>query len=173
MMKFIPLHLLALQCSKTLKGWIQSWLGNQANLLEPDDWSKRGHETQNSNWNPTTSRYWCCSKTILESQSQMTGFASQRSHPPLGQAQMVQAALQDSWSRVHYSPTSVDCWPTIMYEPIVIGISPPHSSKIAHGIKTKCNPQCSFWVFRMWFWGHLLIRNLNFCWSSIHNTYSS
>jgi hypothetical protein len=44
MLSFISLHLLALQRSETLKDWIKSWLGNQAEFLEPEDWFERGHD---------------------------------------------------------------------------------------------------------------------------------
>jgi hypothetical protein len=44
MLSFIPLHLSALQRSQTLKDWIKSWLGNQAEFLEPSDWFERGHD---------------------------------------------------------------------------------------------------------------------------------
>jgi hypothetical protein len=43
MMGFIPLNLTAFQRSETLNDWIQSWLGNQAEFLLPDDWFERGH----------------------------------------------------------------------------------------------------------------------------------
>ena len=44
MLSFCPWHLNALKRSEFLKVWISSWVGNQAEFLEPSDWFVRGHD---------------------------------------------------------------------------------------------------------------------------------
>lgn len=44
MIGFIPLHLGATQRCPPLKLWLSSWIGPDAEFLEPRDWFIRGHD---------------------------------------------------------------------------------------------------------------------------------
>jgi hypothetical protein len=43
MLSFVPLHLSAIERNPSLHRWVCSWLGNDAELLEPEQWFSRGH----------------------------------------------------------------------------------------------------------------------------------
>ena len=44
MLAFCPWHLSAFQQNEQLRDWIQSWVGETAEFLEPRDWFQRGHD---------------------------------------------------------------------------------------------------------------------------------
>jgi hypothetical protein len=145
MMSFIPLNLTAFQRSETLKDWIQSWLGNQADFLSPDDWFERGHDILGGSNDAI--RFWrpkICPGNFVWS------------HPPAAAAValeelrrarikrqdslhivIIPRLLKPEWFRQLYKtcdlvfdvPPGVDCWPTNMFEPIVIGIDFPFLSR--------------------------------------------
>jgi hypothetical protein len=52
MLTFFPFHLSATQ----IKEWILSWLGSDAELLEPKDWFDRGRDLDGDT--PRTDGYW-------------------------------------------------------------------------------------------------------------------
>jgi hypothetical protein len=43
MLSFVPLHLSAIERNPSLHPWVFSWLGNDAELLAPNQWFSRGH----------------------------------------------------------------------------------------------------------------------------------
>ena len=50
MLDFVPLHETALERSASLKPWLQSWLGNEAEFLQPKEWFTRGHDHSIGQW---------------------------------------------------------------------------------------------------------------------------
>jgi hypothetical protein len=43
LLSFIPLHLNTIEQNPQLIEWIKSWLGNDAEILTPEQWFTRGH----------------------------------------------------------------------------------------------------------------------------------
>ena len=43
-LSFIPLHLSAIERCRNLFNWIQTWLGQDAILLSPEDWFEAGQD---------------------------------------------------------------------------------------------------------------------------------
>jgi hypothetical protein len=43
MLSFVPLHLSALDRVPCLGSWVKTWLGNDSEILLPDEWFSRGH----------------------------------------------------------------------------------------------------------------------------------
>jgi hypothetical protein len=145
MMSFIPLHLTAFQRSSTLKEWIQSWLGRQAEFLSPDDWFERGHDVSGGSkdskgfWRPKT----CPGTFVWSPPPAAASVALEELRKARIKRQdslhiiVIPRLLKPEWFRQLYKtcdlvfdvPPGVDCWPTNMYEPIVIGIVFPFLSR--------------------------------------------
>ena len=49
MISFCPWHLSALERNDKLKAWFHSWLGQDLECLEPEDWFVRGHDIRGGN----------------------------------------------------------------------------------------------------------------------------
>jgi hypothetical protein len=145
MMSFIPLHLTALQRSPTLQEWIRSWLGQQAEFLSPDDWFERGHDVSGGSkdvkgfWRPKIlpgTFIWtpppAAASVALEELRK-----ARIKRQDLLHVIVIPCLLKPEWFRQLYKacdlvfnvPPGVDCWPTNMYEPIVIGIVFPFLSR--------------------------------------------
>jgi hypothetical protein len=43
MLAYIPFHLMSIQRSPAVENWLQSWLGENMEVLAPDIWFKRSH----------------------------------------------------------------------------------------------------------------------------------
>jgi hypothetical protein len=50
MLQFVPIHLSAIQCSKTLEPWIKSFVDKTVEFLSPEGWFTRGHDLDEGNW---------------------------------------------------------------------------------------------------------------------------
>jgi hypothetical protein len=50
MLDFVPIHLTAFERSPSLKPWLESFVGQSAEFLEPRDWFRRGHDLDESGW---------------------------------------------------------------------------------------------------------------------------
>jgi hypothetical protein len=145
MLSFIPLHLSAIQRSEALKSWIQSWLGIQAEFLEPAGWFERGHDMSGGSkdakgfwrakivsgtfvWTPPPA----AADVALE-ELRKARIKRQNSLHVI----VIPRLLKPEWFRQLYKtcdlifdvPPGSDCWPTNMYEPVVIGIVFPFLSR--------------------------------------------
>jgi hypothetical protein len=50
MIDFVPIHLTAFERSATLEPWLKTFIGESAEILEPRDWFRRGHDLVESSW---------------------------------------------------------------------------------------------------------------------------
>ena len=50
MLSFVPIHLNALERCNTLKPWLKSFAGINAEFLSPEQWFTRGHDLDEANW---------------------------------------------------------------------------------------------------------------------------
>ena len=50
MLDFVPIHKTALECSSSLKSWLLSWIGTEAEFLEPEKWFTRGYDHNAGCW---------------------------------------------------------------------------------------------------------------------------
>ena len=50
MLDFVPIHKTALERCAGLKTWLQSWVGIDAEFLEPKEWFTRGHDHSIGHW---------------------------------------------------------------------------------------------------------------------------
>jgi hypothetical protein len=50
MLDFVPIHLTALERCSSLKPWLETFVGKDAEFLEPEDWFTRGHNLDESKW---------------------------------------------------------------------------------------------------------------------------
>jgi hypothetical protein len=145
MLKFIPLHLSALQRSETLQDWIRSWLGNRAEFLEPCDWYERGHDFSGGSidakgfWRPNISPgtfVWtpppAAAMVALEELRKARIKRQDSLH-----VVVIPRLLKPEWFRQLYKtcdlvfdiPPGADCWPSNLFEPVVIGIAFPFLSR--------------------------------------------
>jgi hypothetical protein len=50
MIDFVPIHLTAFERSASLMPWLDLFIGDSAEILEPKDWFRRGHDLDESGW---------------------------------------------------------------------------------------------------------------------------
>ena len=53
MLKYVPLHQTALERSPALKDWLLEWVGEDAEILDENQWFTRGHDHVLGKWNTT------------------------------------------------------------------------------------------------------------------------
>jgi hypothetical protein len=145
MLSFIPLHLSALHRSETLKDWIKSWLGNQAEFLEPEDWFEKGHDMSGGfkdskgYWRPKIlpgTFVWTPPPAAADVALEELRKARIKRQDSL-HVVVIPRLLKPEWFRQLYKtcdlvfdiPPGSVCWPTNMYEPVVIGIVFPFLSR--------------------------------------------
>jgi hypothetical protein len=145
MLSFIPLHLSATQRSKNIKGWIQSWLGNHAEFLEPADWFERGHDMMGGSkdekgfWRAKIASgtfVWTPPPAAADVALEELRKARIKRQDSL-HVVVIPRLLKPEWFRQLYKtcdlvfdvPPGADCWPTNMYEPVVFGIVFPFLSR--------------------------------------------
>jgi hypothetical protein len=138
MMSFIPFHQSAIQRSPQVRDWIGSWLGPEAEFLEPKDWFERGHDVSGGSYD--SKGFWRSTfkpgklvwapppgaanvaleelrKARIKRQHSIHIFVCPRLLKPLWFRQLYKAA-----DVVFDVPPGVCCWPTNMFEPMIIGI---------------------------------------------------
>jgi hypothetical protein len=145
MLSFIPLHLSAVQRSEKLRGWMQSWLGIQAEFLEPEDWFERDHDHDGGSkdgkgfWRTKTrpgTFVWTPPPAAADVALEELRKARIKRQDSL-HVVVVPCLLKSEWFRQLYKtcdlvfdvPPGSDCWPTNMCEPVVIGIVFPFLSR--------------------------------------------
>jgi hypothetical protein len=141
MLWFIPFHLSALKRSPLVETWIQSWLGEDAEVLSPEGWFKRGHDllggkydakgfwrhtikTGTFIWDPPPAAALVAieelKKARIKRQASMHVFVCPR-------------LMKPEWFRQPYEASDIvldvrvgtACWPLSMFEPLIIGIVLP------------------------------------------------
>ena len=138
MLSFIPLHVSALEQTDTPCKWLTSWVGNNAEILTPNDWFERGHDISDFAINadgfscPTFSPgvfIWApppaaadvaleeLRKARVKRQCSMHVFVCPRIFTPQWLRQLHKAA-----DLVFSIPSGTPMWPSSMFEPCLIGI---------------------------------------------------
>ena len=143
MLDFVPIHKTALERSPQLKTWLKSWIGNQIEFLEPEQWFTRGHDHDENRWETNLDfedgwkmefpairkgvMIWtpspCTSDVAVEElrkarhkrQISQHLFVVPRLMSPLWRKQLYKAA-----DLVVTIPCGHDCWPNNMYEPLTL-----------------------------------------------------
>jgi hypothetical protein len=144
MLSFIPFHLSSIQRSPAVETWIRSWLGADAEVLSPEGWFERGHDLLGGKydakgfWRPnikTGTFIWDpppaaasvaieeLRKARIKRQDSMHVFICPR-------------LMKTEWFRQLYKtadivfdvPVGTACWPSSMFEPLIIGIVLPFIS---------------------------------------------
>ena len=143
MLSFIPFDVSALDRSPVLKPWLEYWMGNHLEFLEPEDWFVRGHDHSVSPekgtggqwddkgfWRPTLMHgtfVWSpppAAALVALEELRKARIKRQRSTHFF----IVPRLLVPEWRRqLHKSadlilevPPGSDGWPTKMYEPLII-----------------------------------------------------
>ena len=145
MLSFIPLHLSALQRSETMKEWIQSWLGTHSEFLKPADWFERGHDILGGSkdekgfWRPKIiagTFVWSPPPAAADVALEELRKARIKRQVSL-HVVVIPRLMKPEWFRQLYKtcdlvfdvPPGSKCWPTNMFEPVVIGIVFPFLSR--------------------------------------------
>jgi hypothetical protein len=145
MMSFIPFHLSALDRSPPIREWITSWLGEGAEFLEPKDWFERGHDTLGGSYDAkgfwrskfkTGKMVWMpppaaadvaleeLRKARIKRQDSLHVFVVPRLMKPYWFRQLYKTA-----DVVFDVPPGACCWPTHMFEPVVVGLILPYLNR--------------------------------------------
>jgi hypothetical protein len=144
MLSFIPFHLSAIQRSPDVEPWLRSWLGPDAELLTPEGWFERGHGLLGGGMDKKG--YWRhkvkpgtfiwapppAAASVAMEELRKARIKRQDSMHVF----VVPRLLKPEWFRQLYKacdivfdvPVGVDCWPSHMYEPLIIGIAFPFLS---------------------------------------------
>jgi hypothetical protein len=138
MMLFIPFHQTALQRLPGVRDWSVSWLGNDSDFLSPQDWFGRGHDVSGgavdpkgfwrSTFKPGT-LVWLPPPAAADVALEELQKARIKRHH-LIHVFVCPCLLKPSWFRQLYKaanvvfdvPPGISCWPSHMFEPMVIGI---------------------------------------------------
>jgi hypothetical protein len=141
MLSFIPLHLDAIERSPAVEPWLKSWLGEDAEVLTPEGWFERGHDLLGGKydakgfwrhstkkgtfiWNPPPAAASVAieelRKARIKRQDSMHVFICPRLMKPEWFRQLYKAA-----DIVFDVPVGTACWPSSMFEPLIIGIAFP------------------------------------------------
>jgi hypothetical protein len=144
MLSFIPFHLSAMERSAKVEPWIRSWLGSDAELLQPEGWFERGHDVLGGK--PDRKGFWRqefkpgkfiwapppaaadvaieeLRKARIKRQHSFHVFVVPRLMKPEWFTQLYKAA-----DIVFDVPLGADCWPKSMHEPLIIGLVFPFLS---------------------------------------------
>jgi hypothetical protein len=145
MMSFVPFHLSALDRSPPIREWITSWLGEGAEFLEPKDWFERGHDTLGGSYDAkgfwrskfkTGKMVWMpppaaadvaleeLRKARIKRQDSLHVFVVPRLMKPYWFRQLYKTA-----DVVFDVPPGACCWPTHMFEPVVVGLILPYLNR--------------------------------------------
>jgi hypothetical protein len=187
MLKFIPLNLSTLDWSDALRVWIQSWLGNKAEFLEPDDWFERGHNVAGGSkdstdfWRPKISPgifVWSPSPDaagIALEELRKVRIKRQESLHVIVIPRLLKPELfrqfHETCDLIFDIPPGADCWDTNQFEPIVVGIVFPFLSRSPSQLRrTPKIFHVAKMVSKMWEVGNLAAGDFcaDFYWSMLN-----
>jgi hypothetical protein len=167
MLSFIPFQLSAIQCSATMKDWIPSWLGKEAELLKPEGCFEREHGLLGGKTD--AKGFWrhefqpgmfICTpppaaalvalkelrKACIKHQDSMHVFLCPRLIKPKWFWQLYKAA--DFTSDV---PPGARCWPKSIYKPRIISVvfpylrNPPWQLRLTPKMFSLEQGMCGMW----------------------------
>jgi hypothetical protein len=138
MLSFIPLNETPLERTSSLKPWLQSWLGAEAEFLEPEDWFERGHD-QKGGFNNEYGMYtpnispgtfvWtpppAAADVALEQLRQARIKRQDSCHVFVCPRLLTCEWVKQLWKAadlVFEVPQGTEGWATDMFEPLIIGI---------------------------------------------------
>jgi hypothetical protein len=180
MTSFIPIHVNALERSAGLKPWLSTWLGSEAEFLDPIDWSTRGHDIVKGSFESNIdgvklpvvkagSFVWCpppCLAEIAVEELRKARhkrtvsrhlFVVPRLMQPTYFKQLLKAA-----DLVISLPVGHPAWPEEMYEPLTLAfVFPflqyrPWQLKGSEGLLSVGRQLLSMWKENSWTDRHLL-----------------
>jgi hypothetical protein len=124
MMKYVPLHLSALDREHRLKNWVLDWMGDfgKVNWLSPFDWYWKGHKENRCVWTPPPA----AADAALEQLAQ-----AKHKRPCSEHVVLIPRLMTAYWRKqlgkicdlVVTVPLGCDVWNISQYEPLVLGIS--------------------------------------------------
>jgi hypothetical protein len=138
MLGFIPLNTGALERHPPLRKWLESWVGPEAEFLDPRGWFTRGHGTDGGEkdeagfWRPFVKPgtfVWTpppaaarialeeLRKSVLKRPTSTHVFVCPRLLTPEWRKMLHKAS-----DLVFYIPAGTEGWPADMYEPLTVGI---------------------------------------------------
>ena len=147
MLDFVPIHISPLQRSPTLKPWLMSFLGSEAEFLDATGWFTRGHDLDESEWEynidgmklpcvKTGTFVWtpppCAALSAVE-ELRKARHKRQRSHHLF----VVPRLMEPMWRKQLYKAADLvvslkpghDAWPRNMHEPLTIAFLFPFISQ--------------------------------------------
>jgi hypothetical protein len=147
MLDFVPIHISPLDRSPTLKPWLKSFLGSEAEFLDPTGWFTRGHDLDESKWEvnidgiklpclKTGTFVWtpppCAALSAVE-ELRKARHKRQRSHHLF----VVPRLMQPLWRKQLYKAADLvvllkpghRAWPMQMHEPLTIAFLFPFISQ--------------------------------------------
>jgi hypothetical protein len=138
MLSFIPFHLSAIQRSSAVEPWIRSWLGPEAELLEPEGWFERAHGILGGKFD--RKGFWRhefkAGKFFWAPPPAAVAVALEELRKACIKRQdsfhvfVLPCLLKPEWFRQLYKvsdivfdvPVGADCWPVCMHEPLIVGV---------------------------------------------------
>ena len=141
---FVPLHLNALDRSKSLEAWIRSWCDNskhQAEVLKPEGWFERGHDlaggevNSDGMWVPVYKNgvyIWAPPPAAAEAALEQLRKARQKRQESC-HIFICPRLMTPNWAKhlnrsadfITVIPPGQEFWPENMYEPLILGIYLP------------------------------------------------
>jgi hypothetical protein len=138
MLHYIPLNETPLERTSSIKPWLQSWIGAEAEFLEPEDWFERGHDHKGGKINeygmytPNISPgtfVWtpppAAADVALEQLRQARIKRQDSVHIFVCPRLLTCTWVKQLWKAadlVFEVPAGTEGWPTDMFEPLTIGI---------------------------------------------------
>ena len=131
----VPLHLASIQRSPALRGWLDSWLGGEWNLAEPNDWFYTAQQGGSNGW-PEASVTWAWDlppAAAIHALEEL-GLGRLKRHGVLRGVVLIPNLLRGEWFRrfirvidfYFIVPAgSIPAWPACMHESLTIGIYLP------------------------------------------------